>query len=239
MLPKTFRPKGKLSLRNVRTDVLEDYPAGWPEPGALDIEGFRYEQLIHEPLPLTDTERWAELSISWLRLHPGWVPGNYDQAAVAFQRMGRESDATEVLIAKQDDMVRLGQLSWARRMWYGLLGVTIRHGYQSERALLWLALFWGFGTLLFWYAWEQRLGRPLGDGEKPWFLALFYSLDTLLPVVDLQQDTHIQFSAETKLGEFVYWYQRFHTMIGWILSTLFAIGMSGLVRQWNKPPGSG
>ena len=182
---------------------------------------------------------WGELEPNRGPLVPAFVPGNYDQAAAAFQRMGRESDAIEILIAKQRALIASHSLSWESEQWHRLLGKTIGHGYRSELAVVWLFLVWAIGCLVFWAALGANAVAGQSEDDRPTFFVLFYSLDALLPLVDLHQETYWQMTPTDLVGTIAYVYLRLHILFGWALSTLFVVGMSGLVRQWNKPPGSG
>ncbi|WP_210407761.1 hypothetical protein, partial [Hydrocoleum sp. CS-953] len=68
-----------------------------------------------------------------------------------------------------------------------------------------------------------------------------YSLDTFIPIVDLHQQTYwlpnpkkgreiplILFKVKT--GALLKWYLWVHIVFGWILTSLWVAGFSGLVR---------
>jgi hypothetical protein len=72
------------------------------------------------------------------------------------------------------------------------------------------------------------------DGEKlkpyPSFNPFIYSLDTFLPIVDLRQKGYCLPNAHKTVGLLVQIYLVIHIICGWILTTLWVAGFSGLIR---------
>jgi hypothetical protein len=231
-----------LNLEHARLGGIEDDEGSWPQRGRLRIDGLEYEGFAGDRTP-TDARRRLE----WLRRQlPDFRPQPYDQLARVFRRMGREADAVEVLIAKQEDLIRHGKLSWWGRLTRRILGVTIGHGYRSGRALLWSLAFVIAGALIFGWANARGLMAPsspeiLTDPlyraggtippDYPRFEALFYSLDAFLPIVDLHQESFWLPDAGKPFGALVRVYLWIHIAAGWFLSTLFVSGVTGLVRR--------
>jgi hypothetical protein len=231
-----------LNLEHARLGVIEDDEGSWPQRGRLRIDGLEYEGFAGDQTP-TDARRRLE----WLRRQlPDFRPQPYDQLARVFRRMGREADAVEVLIAKQEDLIRHGKLSWWGRLTRRILGVTIGHGYRSGRALLWSLAFVIAGALIFGWANARGLMAPsspeiLTDPlyraggtippDYPRFQALAYSLDAFLPIVDLHQESFWLPDAGKPFGALVRIYLWIHIAAGWFLSTLFVSGVTGLVRR--------
>jgi hypothetical protein len=233
---------GALNLQYSRLRVIVDDEGSWPQRGRLRIDGLEYEGFAGDRTP-TDARRRLE----WLRRQlPDFRPQPYDQLARVFRRMGREADAVEVLIAKQEDLIRHGKLSWWGRLTRRILGVTIGHGYRSGRALLWSLAFVIAGALIFGWANARGLMAPsspeiLTDPlyraggtippDYPRFEALAYSLDAFLPIVDLHQEGFWLPDAGKPFGALVRIYLWIHIAAGWFLSTLFVSGVTGLVRR--------
>jgi hypothetical protein len=231
-----------LNLEHARLGGIMDDEGSWPQRGRLRIDGLEYEGFAGDQTP-TDARRRLE----WLRRQlPDFRPQPYDQLARVFRRMGREADAVEVLIAKQEDLIRHGKLSWWGRLTRRILGVTIGHGYRSGRALLWSLAFVIAGALIFGWANARGLMAPsspeiLTDPlyraggtippDYPRFEALFYSLDAFLPIVDLHQESFWLPDAGKPFGALVRIYLWIHIAAGWLLSTLFVSGVTGLVRR--------
>ncbi|SNB69223.1 hypothetical protein [Thermoflexus hugenholtzii] len=126
------------------------------------------------------------------------------------------------------------------------MGITIGHGYRSGRALLWSLAFVIIGALIFGWADASNLMAPsspeiLTDPlyrasgtippDYPRFQALAYSLDAFLPIVDLHQESFWLPDASKPFGALVRLYLWIHIAAGWLLSTLFVSGVTGLVRR--------
>jgi hypothetical protein len=231
-----------LNLEHARLGVIVDDEGSWPQRGRLRIDSLEYEGFAGDQT-LTDARRRLE----WLRRQlPDFRPQPYDQLAQVFRRMGREADAVEVLIAKQEDLIRHGKLSWWGRLTRRILGITIGHGYRSGRALLWSLAFVIAGALIFGWANARGLMAPsspeiLTDPlyraggtippDYPRFQALAYSFDALLPIVDLHQESFWLPDAGKPFGALIRVYLWFHIAAGWLLSTLFLSSVTGLVRR--------
>jgi hypothetical protein len=217
---------GRLDLTHASIGYLIDDQQSWPAEGHLSIEGFEYTAITG------DAPATADKRLEWLRRQPRetFVPQTYDQLATVFRRMGREADAIRVMIAKQEDLISFGRLTpWG---WFGkqVLGWTVGHGYRSWLALVWMAVFFLIGSTLFWQA--ELAGLMLAsETQPPTFYAWLYSLDTLLPIVNLQQEDSWAPIPVGILGLSAFLYLRLQIVVGWFLTTLFVAGVAGIVRR--------
>ncbi len=233
---------GGLNFQYARLGVIVDDEGSWPQRGRLRIDGLEYERFAGDRTPMDARRR-----LEWLRRQlPDFRPQPYDQLAQVFRRMGLEAEAVEVMIAKQEDLIRYGKLSLWGRLTRRILGVTIGHGYRSGQALLWSLAFVIIGALIFGWADAHSLMAPsspeiLTDPlyrasgtiplDYPRFQALAYSLDAFLPIVDLHQESFWLPDAGKPFGALVRLYLWIHIAAGWLLSTLFVSGVTGLVRR--------
>ncbi|WP_448601274.1 hypothetical protein [Thermoflexus hugenholtzii] len=233
---------GGLNFQYARFRVIVDDENSWPQRGQLRIDGLEYEGFAGDRTP-----KDARRRLEWLRRQlPDFRPQPYDQLAQVFLRMGLEAEAVEVLIAKQEDLIRYGKLSRWGKLTRRVLGVTIGHGYRSGRALLWSLAFVIIGAVIFGWADAHGLMAPsspeiLTDPlyrasgtippDYPRFQALAYSLDAFLPIVDLHQESFWLPDAGKPFGALVRLYLWIHIASGWLLSTLFVSGVTGLVRR--------
>ncbi|MBI4337235.1 MAG: hypothetical protein HY683_05350, partial [Chloroflexi bacterium] len=234
---------GALNLMYAHVGPLVDDRGSWPASGKLLLEGFEYAALAGDDTPKSARER-----LDWLRLQPHrqFRPQPYDQLAAVFRRMGRQEDAARVMMAKQDDLVRWGKLGFWNKLWRRFLGFTVGHGYRSERALWGLGGFFAVGALLFWWADLSSLMAPsaaavlasdsykatgVAPRDYPAFHAWAYALDTLLPIIDLHQKAFWEPRPATALGLAAFAYLRLHIVAGWVLVSLLAASLLGLVRR--------
>jgi hypothetical protein len=175
----TLRPaepvQGTVDLSHANIGVLRDDPECWPE--RLNLDGLTY--LALEPqLP-------AGQRLRWLTRHPDdQVPQPYEQLAAHYTSLGQPTQARRVLLARERLQRRDRPL--LARTWGIVQDVTVGYGYQPWRALLWLALLLAAGSILF----TAAPPLPLQLSATPHFNAIIYTLDLLLPVVDLGRNTH-------------------------------------------------
>lgn len=121
---------------------------------------------------------------------------------------------------------------------------------------------WLFGAIVgFWLAWQQAVMVPnssvmlasdawaecqttahptkcwvrdaTGGADHPAFYSLIYSLDTLIPIVNLGQESawtpNVDDGRPFGLIAQVYWW--FHTLAGWVIASLLAVTLSGIFRR--------
>jgi hypothetical protein len=237
------RLEGTLNLGYARFGVIVDDAESWPDPGRLVLEGLEYEGFGGLETPVDARQR-----IHWLRRQSPtpFHPQPYDQLAKVLRRMGREGDVAEVMIAKQQDLIQHGGLGYWAKAVRRLLGLTTGHGYQTWRAVLGALVLFVIGALLFGWADSKALMVPSSaeilvdpsyvqkrviPSGYPRFSALAYAADALLPIVDLHQEGFWLPDAGTRAGAFVQVCLWVHIVAGWVLSTLFAAGVTGLVRR--------
>ena len=251
----THTAQTRLDLENAGIGSLFDDRASWPAPGNLDLDGFTYSEFGG------DSPADSGARLQWLALQPpGYRPQPYAQLAKALKESGRTEGETEVLIAQRIAQRRSGHLSLAERAWNLLLEGTIGYGYRPLRALWWMAGFVLFGAMLFGWAYRAGVmtpsepdayaafvhsGRP--PVHYPYFNAFVYSLENILPVVDLHLESHWHPNARervvkdpvsgewgtasaTAAGKLLRWYLWFHILAGWVLTPLMFAGLSGLIR---------
>jgi len=180
--------------------------------------------------------------------------------ATVLRASGRETGATDVLIAKEEVLRHQAGLGPLERAWNRMLDVTIGYGYRPLRALWWMAGFVAIGTLLFGLGYLTRIVTPtdpvayrafvesgVTPSHYPPFNALIYSLENFLPVVALRQEAYWRpnplhsmrgeptsggdgSAVGIRAGRVLRWYLWFHILAGWTLTPLFFAGLSGLVR---------
>ena len=65
----------------------------------------------------------------------------------------------------------------------------------------------------------------------PCLQPVLYSLDAFLPIVDLHQEKYWLPDSSKKMGWLFQAYLWLHISFGWILSTVFVAGLTGLVKK--------
>ncbi|MGH7905833.1 MAG: hypothetical protein ACREP6_04320, partial [Candidatus Binataceae bacterium] len=243
-----------LGLRHARAATLWDDPNSWPSQNHLLINGFVYGSF-------GDSSADAAGRLRWLGLEPpGYHAQPFNQLAEVLTTAGRHSEAVQVQIAKRDMRRHFGGLTVAQRAWQLLLKLTIGYGYEPLRALWWIIGFVIAGTVLFALGFRWGLILPTNEsafksfvdtGEAPAFYppfnSLVYSLENVVPFVDLFQGIHWRPSSHCASarrrkifrhsydprqveGAVLRFYLCLHILAGWILWPLFVAGMSGLIH---------
>ncbi|MBB5629853.1 hypothetical protein [Sphaerisporangium krabiense] len=201
---------GRIVLDHARIGLLRDDPERWAR--ALHVNGLTYEAL--EPrLP-------AESRLGWLRRDGrGYQPQPYEQLAAHYTGNGHLADARAVMFAKERAQ-RAGKTVLGR-LWSGLQEVTVGFGYKPGRAALWLAVLVAAGAVVYGAAHPA----PLKKGEAPDFNPVMYTLDLLLPFVDLGQQ-----NAYNPTGG-AQWFSYCLVAAGWILATTIARGVARVIGR--------
>ncbi|MGI5233475.1 hypothetical protein [Actinoallomurus sp. CA-142502] len=201
--------EGIIDLTNARVGAFDDDQATWPQ--ILRLRGFTYQTLENDQVSVHDRLRW-------LTRHPGgYTPQIYDQLAEAYRRAGNAEAARKVGVAKQRRRrSALNPLNW-------LLYVTIGYGYRTWLAAVWLAGLAALGWWVFGRAYPQHMTRATPNA--PGFHALAYTLDVLLPIVDLGQE-----KAWTPNGWAEYWTWSL-IAVGWVLTTAAVAGLTGIFKR--------
>jgi hypothetical protein len=207
-------PKGA-DLRGARVGTLYDSKETWPIK--LYLGGLTYDRLEADPA-VSSKDR-----LRWIKLDPaGYAPQPYEQLIASYRRAGHEEDARRVAIAKQQS--RRGTLSWPGKIWSLLLGATAGHGYRAWFAGLWLVLLWLVGGVLFGLAYPEHFKAAGPTAEIPAFQPLLYSVDLVLPIVDLGQHDAWIAEGPAQLGVFL-------TLAGWVLATAAVAALTGLLKK--------
>lgn len=235
-----FAGRTELILDSATAGTLYDDQASWPDAGSLSIDGFTYGRF--DPRSPADAQR----RLDWLSRQRGYRPQPYEQLATVFRESGREADATEVLIAKEDALLARGKLTPTQRFGKWTLGWLSSYGYKPLRAFLPILFFWAVGVLLFSWGYGRQAivptkekafesfekDRSLPIYYQP-FSAIVYSLETFLPLVDLKQGsnwTPAHRDGDWR-GGFLRRYQWIHILAGWVFTTMFVAGLTGLITK--------
>jgi len=239
------RPSGRVIFSHATVGQLEVDSSGWPEPGNLELDGFVYDTFTGTKTPTSSKDREE-----WLKLQPRFRPQPYEQLVSVLRRMGYEEQARRIAIAKQDALLRSGELRKLDWLWQWTKKITISYGYRPWLAILWMVGFILLGSAVFWSARENDVMKPAKErvfmdqnyqksgkppSAHPEFQPFLYSLDVFLPIVDLHQESYW---LPRPVPAWPYWlswcyvaYMVFHIIAGWLLTTLLVVGLTGLVKK--------
>ena len=205
-----------VDLGHTQVDVLRDDPESWPEQ--LNLNGLTY-RVLEPPLPAQGHPP-ARGRLEWLELDQNQrEPQPYEQLAASYAAAGRAGEARRVLYwreRRQHAAKRpLG------KAWSLLQDKTVGYGYQPWRAALWLAFLLLIGSIVY----TAAPPAALQPSAAPHFNPAIYTLDLLLPIVDLgQRDAFNPSGAEQ-------WLSYFLIAAGWILATTAATGVARILKR--------
>ncbi|HEY4854427.1 MAG TPA: hypothetical protein VII22_26880 [Streptosporangiaceae bacterium] len=202
--------QGTVDLSHARIGLLTDDPACWP--ATLDLSGLTY-QALEPQLPARDRLRWLT------RHTQGHEPQPYEQLASYYSTTGQPAQARRVLYTRE--RLRRDAKAPLGRAWSLLQDLTVGYGYQPWRAALWLIVLLAAGSILF----AAAPPAPLLHGGTPHFNAVIYTLDLLLPVVDLGQ------KHAFNPGGAEQWFSYVLIAAGWLLATTIAAGVARVLSR--------
>ncbi|GAB3657282.1 hypothetical protein GCM10027589_17300 [Actinocorallia lasiicapitis] len=205
-------PPREISLFQAKTEVVEDDPRNWPD--RIHLAGFTYQALY------ADGQVTVRDRLDWLaRDSSGFTPQPYQQLIAAYRAAGEEQDSKRV--ALEFHRRRRATLAWPGRIAGRLLDLTVGYGYRSWLAALWLLFFLAIGTAVF-TIWPAG---PVEKGKGPAFQPFVFTLDVLLPIVDLGQEKAWQARGA---GQWLCWTI---ILVGWGLTTAVVTGLSRVLNR--------
>lgn len=211
--------KGGVDLGQARVGVWYDDSTTWPD--YIRLEGFTYDAL--ESADAISARR----RLTWLeRDDRGYSPQPYEQLASAYRRTGRDDSARIVSIEKERrrrSPVLSRPWRWGGESWSALLRWTIGYGYQPTRVLPYLLSLLVLGATGMRFAYPEHVS--LKPGAVGAFNAYIYTLDLLLPVVNLKQRD--LFSVDG----WATWWVLGLTLAGWLIAAVVVAGLTGLFRR--------
>jgi hypothetical protein len=234
-------------------------------PSFLRLDGLTYSH-FGDPSILSGDARNA-----FLHLQPNadltgnFKPQPWAQMIKVLRETGHVAAAREVAIAFEEQRRKAGQIALIARPLHVLYGLLIGYGQRPMRLVGLMTVTWLLCGAFFWFVAEQgwfaptQIGyvqndaykacRPQHDGnwvkcgapEYTRFNALTYSLDLLLPLVGLQQDSSWTPIADkgpgtpaasyVTLGSIARLVMWFEILFGWAGSLLLASVLSGLAKR--------
>jgi hypothetical protein len=69
-----------------------------------------------------------------------------------------------------------------------------------------------------------------GDGQVRCFTPVLYAIDTVVPLVSLDQRSTWYPDLHVRGGSFMLWWLNMATLLGWLLSSIFVLSFARLAR---------
>jgi len=205
------RIRGLVNFTHARVGILRDDPGLWPE--RLSLDGLTY-QVLEPGLP-------ARKRLAWLDRDPAFhQPQPYEQLAAMYTSAGQPAEARHVLYTRERRQ-HDGSGTVPGRAWSRLQDLTVGYGYKPWRAAACLAVLLALGSIVY----ALAPPRPLQPGAAPHFNPVIYTLNLLVPVVDLgQRDAFNPADLEQ-------WLSYVLIAAGWVLATTIATGAARVLRR--------
>lgn len=231
-------------------DVLEVAcnPEAFGDGARGNLDGLRYKRLHFLNAKNVSRAPDSKLCERWLTFatQSGFARQPFSQLASVLRASGDDELADEVMLHMH--RIRHRQLTgfWNRtKSW--LFDLVLGYGYRPRYCLGLLGGLLLAGTLIFALARDAGVlvERPqlvvtqggnaalASEGRKPaTFNAFIFSLESLVPVADLGQKKRWELSErEESHGKLAVYYFYLHSILGPLLSALFSVGLTGLVRK--------
>ncbi|MEV4832614.1 hypothetical protein AB0K25_30375 [Micromonospora sp. NPDC049257] len=226
MLSLRFRdaPTGGISLAAAAVGTLRDNERSWPKSAAVVLEGFTYG-LLDTNLTVVDRLRLLQHAT------PTYSPHPYEQLASNLTAAGQDDDADIVRLAS----IRRSHASsrFLIRIWGKLQDYVVGYGFSPMRALaIFLVLFIGASV---WFtvtpyscgeaAYADLPICPIKADEHPTWDPWLYSLDLLIPLVNLGHDNAWDPTGSSKAVMYVL------VIGGWVLTTTIVAAAGRSLRR--------
>ena len=242
---------GSVELRHAKIGVFADDADSW-KPFKVVLDGFTYNSFAG---PVD-----AQSRLDWLGNRPQGMhfsPLPYEQAAKVLFGMGHAKEAREILLEKERLQTKDERTPWHHKIGRRLWGVFAGYGYRLRRTAAWMAFFIYTGACVFLDAdlqhrivphqsvvlADQKYQEAIAEGAKPTefvpemfsgypeFNQFWLSVDIFIPLFNLHQETH-WIPARDERGGFSWitlWYW-IEIVAGWVLTSLFLLSITGLLR---------
>lgn len=246
--------QGSVDLSRAEVGRLDDDSlANWPEYKYM-LDGMTF-RILDGTRARQGKSMSVEDRIRWLDHTSEYSQGAYRQLAESYRLTGDDASAEKILIACQRHQRTRGYpkknrsrgIEAERRLfskgWNWLLGFTVGYGYRLHRVFIYLLALWALGWLFYWLGSNADLIH-LTQGNHPsaaqgcqvgypCFYPFVYSLQMLIPGLDLREATYWIPNAgeESPWGTLLLIYTWVMIISGWIAATVVAAGLTRVFRR--------
>jgi hypothetical protein len=246
---------GQVNLEGTAVGQLEDSWTGpygserpngyWPSDGRLRLDGLTYDHITGQhPVSVDQRLRWIR---SQYEPNSGSIFATqpYKQLAKVYREAGKDTEYRRVAIAQRRDLRQYGNLRWYRRAFNWLLDVLIGYGYQTWKAMVYLAVLYALVLAFSIGARSHDAIVPIQNtallypspsaqhcaNQYPCFNPFGYAIDTVIPLINVHQADFWGPDASTPWGSAGVIIAYVSTGLGWLLATFAVAGFTGLVRS--------
>jgi hypothetical protein len=223
------------SFVDARVGTLADDASTWGD--RLVLDGFAYSRLGDgAPLDTVFRTGWLE------RQDPAHLKAQFRvqpwrRLIRVLRRMGHEHHAGSIALRRERWLRRVGwvgawappALRWLPRAGHFMLGLLAGHGYRPGRLVGWLAAAWLLCGGVYWAAEETGHATATSSSAGDGFSPFAYSLDRLLPLVDLGASG--AWAEGSHWTHPMRWLSQFESGFGWLLALLLLASLAGWVDR--------
>jgi hypothetical protein len=193
----------------------------WPtDTQQVRLDGISYQNISAG----FDPNSWRTL-LDWVD-HAAYSANVYTTLEQYYRQRGYPEQADAIFVAgrRRERAESLGGLSSAGWWWNLILDLFVVYGRRPGRAFLWAGLIVAVGALLF----RRKHMEPLKpEFAEQRYSAFWYSLDLLVPVLDLLAANRWTVRREYWL---LHQYLRIHAILGWLLIPIGLAALSGILK---------
>ena len=209
----------RINLHQLQVGSLQDARAVWPERLERELDGFAYKRFggLQSEAGESGYHRSAEWLIQWLEADRTYSPQPYERLAQVLDEAGQHLKADKIRVANRDRERAQYPIASIQWVWFGFLKLAVGYGYGTGpfRLLLALLILAVSGT----FAAASWTMRREGWRNVRWGTCFWYSLDTAVPVLRLQEAPY-----EEPWSGFVKYYFYIHRIFGYAIAlTLIAV----------------
>jgi hypothetical protein len=251
--------KTTLTLRAAKLARLRDQAGNWPPVGKLILDGLTYDRIdTRSPTDFRNriawlhrqpTEQYSPQPYEQLALVLRTMGHQREAQKIMVARNNDYGD----YLAQQDGKGRFLFREW---WWYNVFGWLIGYGYAPSRAFFISLAMIALGCGIFSIAYKHDIISPTTEKayettpkglkklsqDYPKFNAFVFSLESFTPLLKLDQVSNWTANAyrgkclkrlglQLTAGSLVRVYLWFHIMSGWLLTSLWVAGLTGLAKS--------
>jgi len=193
----------------------------------INLQGLEYNNVMFAEDP--NSRHLAQMSEMIYLFNKGtFNPANYKQFAKTLSSTGRNDDAKKVLIQMEKDRTKNTQFPYLIIVWRFILSLVIDFGYNPLKIIkISICLIIGFTFLICFTGSDFLVSNEVSI--NPERNALFYSVDTFVPLIDLKQSSFWVPDPSRSLILAVIWWV--YVIIGWLFSIILAAAVTGLIKD--------
>lgn len=252
---------GPLDLTAAKVSSLVDDMHCWPK-GGLHLDGFHYDR-IYGPTSARRRIRWLKNQHK-KHFSGDFKPQPWEHLIKVLREMGHPDSASKVAIKKEWLWCLHADMGIIRRLLHFLHGVFASFGYRPLTTIIWLGAVFYIFSMYYDYAEKEGLVGPTapaiqisdkfkdcgGPGNIPWtsplcplppeytsFDPTIYSLDLILPFVDLQQESNWapitvgDAGRRLPTGSRMRWLMWVEIIFGWLMSLLLVTALGRVLKR--------